>query len=307
MNGHNFRMPARRCATVAAATVLAAGPVTPAIAHSGHASADHGRASATVLRTGLDVSLLNREVDVPLTVTLDEVRAPRSAGRTALSARLDGVNGGQPFSVLRADVAKADATVTAGRSEGTVNLTHARVHLPGLPLLSVIELDQVTARATCEAGKAPVAVADVPGAVTVLGKKVTLSAGGPTHVRVPGVGEVRLDLSKRETTSRTAAATALQLTVSVNPLKLNVAQVEGTLTLANATCETPSPTPTAPATAAPTTAASTTDVRPQGAPAAKSDLAETGGSSLTPYLAGGSAVLLTAGGAAAAVARRRRG
>ncbi|MFE1752758.1 SCO1860 family LAETG-anchored protein [Streptomyces anandii] len=303
MNGHNFRMPARRCATVAAATVLAAGPVTPAFADSAHAAGDHGRASATVLRTGLDVSLLNRTVHVPLTVTLNEVRAPRSAERTALSARLDGVNGGEPFSVLRADVAKADATATASRSEGTVSLARARVHVPGLPLLSVIEVDQVTARATCEAGRAPVAVADVPGAVTVLGKKVTLSAGGPTRVRVPGVGEVRLDLSRRTTTSRTAAATALQLTVSVNPLKLNVAEVEGTLTLADATCETPTPapTPTAPAPAAPTP-----DVRPQGARAARTDLAETGGSSLTPYLAGGSAVLLTAGGAAVAAARRRR-
>ncbi|MFF9409621.1 SCO1860 family LAETG-anchored protein [Streptomyces anandii] len=303
MNGHNFRMPARRWATVAAATVLAAGPVTPAFADSAHPAGDHGRASATVLRTGLDVSLLNRTVNVPLTVTLNEVRAPRSAERTALSARLDGVNGGKPFSVLRADVAKADATATASRSEGRVSLAHARVHVPGLPLLSVIEVDQVTARATCEAGRAPVAVVDVPGAVTVLGKKVTLSAGGPTRVRVPGVGEVRLDLSKRATTSRTAAATALQLTVSVNPLKLNVAEVEGTLTLANATCETPTPapTPTAPATAAPAP-----DVKPQGAPAARTDLAETGGSSLTPYLAGGSAVLLTAGGAAVAAARRRR-
>ncbi|CAM5723232.1 hypothetical protein SCANM63S_07588 [Streptomyces canarius] len=56
---------------------------------------------------------------------------------------------------------------------------------------------------------------------------------------MPGVGEVRLDLSRRSTTTRTAAATALELTVSVNPLKLNVADVEGTVTLARATCESP--------------------------------------------------------------------
>ena len=56
---------------------------------------------------------------------------------------------------------------------------------------------------------------------------------------MPGVGEVRLDLAKTEQTSRTAAATALELKVSVNPLKLNVAEVEGTVTLAEATCETP--------------------------------------------------------------------
>ena len=58
-------------------------------------------------------------------------------------------------------------------------------------------------------------------------------------MQVPGVGEVSLDLSKTTTTSRTAAAVALQLKVSVNPFHLNVADVEGEVTLAKATCETP--------------------------------------------------------------------
>ncbi|MYS56662.1 hypothetical protein GTW46_42560, partial [Streptomyces sp. SID6013] len=174
---------------------------------------DHGRASATVLRTGLDVSLLDKTVNVPLAVTLNEVQAPESAERTALTARLDGVDGGKPFSVLRADVAEAKATAGAGKSEGTTTLARARLHVPGLPLLSVIEVQEVTSTATCEAGKKPVADADLLGPVTVLGKKVTLTAGGTTDVKVPGVGEVRLDLSKTETTSRTAAATALELSV----------------------------------------------------------------------------------------------
>ncbi|MGX4692958.1 SCO1860 family LAETG-anchored protein [Streptomyces sp. JNUCC 63] len=302
MNGHTFRMPARRCVTVAAATVLAAGPVTLAGAGSAHATgAQDGRAGASVLRTGLDVSLLNKTVNVPLAVSLDEVQAPQSAEQTALTARLDGVDGGKPFSVLRADVAKADATVSADKAEGAVDLAHAELHVPGLPLLSVIEVDQVTSRATCETGKPPVATSNVLGPVTVLGKRVTVTPGGTTDVQVPGVGEVRLDLSKRETTSRTAAATALELKVSVNPLKLNVAEVEGTLTLARATCESP----TAPEeSAAPPAAA---DVKPQSAPAAKHDLAETGSNSLTPYLAGGSAVLLALGGGAVALARKRRG
>lgn len=303
MNGHTFRMPACRCAAVAAATALAAGPAMLASASPAHATADHGRASASVLRTGLDVSLLNKTVDVPLTVSLNEVQAPRSAHRTALTAHLDGVDGGKPFSVLRADVAKADATVSASRAEGTVDLAHARIHVPGLPLLSVIQVDQVTSRATCEAGKAPVATSNVLGAVTVLGKKVTLSAGGPTDVKVPGVGEVRLNLAERETTSRTAAATALELKVSINPLKLNVADVEGTLTLARTTCESPAAPEQSPA--APADPGN--DVEPQNAAAAKPDLAETGGSSLTPYLAAGSVVLLAAGGGVVAMLRRRRG
>ncbi|MFF3505129.1 SCO1860 family LAETG-anchored protein [Streptomyces sp. NPDC003247] len=238
MNGNTFRMPARRCATVVAVTALAAGPAALAGAPSAHAT-DEGSASAVVLRTGLDVSLLDKTVDVPLTVSLNEVRAPRSARRTALTVDLDGVDGGRPFSVLRADAAEAKATVEGGRAEASTRLARARVHVPGLPLLSLVEIEAVSAKAVCEAGRTPVATSTPLGAVTVLGKRVTLSAGGPTDVKVPGVGEVRLDLSRHATTSRTAAATALELMVSVDPSNLNVAEVTGTVTLAQATCEAP--------------------------------------------------------------------
>ncbi|MFF7602023.1 SCO1860 family LAETG-anchored protein [Streptomyces mirabilis] len=300
----NFRMPARRFTATAAATVLAAGPMVLAGAGSAHATADHGRASAVVLRTGLDVSLLNKTVNVPLAVSLNEVRAPQSAERTALTVRLDGVDGGQPFSVLRADVASAKATVSASGAEASTNLTHARIHVPGLPLLSLIEVGQVTSKATCEAGRKPVASATLLGGVTVLGKKVTLTVGGPTEVKVPGVGEVRLDFSKTRTTSRTAAASALELHVSVNPLKLNVADVEGTLTLGSVTCESPSAAPVSTPASAPASV-SAPDIKPQGAPA-ESGLAETGGTSTTPFVVGGAVVLLAAGGAAVALGRRHR-
>ncbi|WP_324785444.1 SCO1860 family LAETG-anchored protein [Streptomyces sp. H51] len=306
MNGNSFRMPARRLATVTAVTALAAGPAAMAGSGSAHATADHGRASAVVLRTGLDVGLLDKTVHVPLTVSLNQVEAPRSARKTALTARLDGVDGGKPFSVLSAEVADAQATVTADRAEGSTTLAHARLHVPGLPLLSLVEVQQVTAKATCEAGKAPVASANLLGAVTVLGKKITLTPGGPTNVEVPGIGEVRLDLSQKRTTSRTAAATALRLKVSVNPLKLNVAEVEGTLTLAEATCEAPPAPAGQSADPAPQSPDPAGDVRPQGAPAREAGLAETGGSSATPYVAGGALVLVAAGGGALALARRRR-
>ncbi|WP_225809099.1 SCO1860 family LAETG-anchored protein [Streptomyces spinosus] len=302
MNSNNFRMSARRLTVLATATALASAPVVLGGAGAAHATGAHGRASAVVLRTGLGVSLLDKTVNVPLAVSLNEVQAPRSAGRTALSARLDGVNGGKPFTVLGADVAQARATATARRAEGSVRVVHAELHVPGLPLLSLIKADTITARATCEAGRAPVASANVLGAVTVLGKRVTLTAGGPTEVKVPGVGEVRLDLSRRSTTTRTAAATALELKVYVNPLKLNVADVEGTVTLAKATCESPV---TPPATTPAPSHDPAAGPRPQGAPAA-ADLAETGGSSATPYIAGGALALLLAGGGAVAVARRRK-
>lgn len=119
-------------------------------------------------------------------------------------------------------------------------------------------------------------------------------------MKVPGVGEVRLDLGERGTTSRTAAATALELTVSINPLNLNVAEVTGTVTLAEATCETPAGR----GGEASSSAEPVGDVKAQGAPA-EVGLAETGGSSMTPYVAGGAVALLAAGGGAVALTRRR--
>ncbi|MGW1719235.1 SCO1860 family LAETG-anchored protein [Streptomyces sp. NPDC002156] len=293
MNANNFRLPARRLATVAAATALAAGPASLA-----HATEDQGRASAVVLRTGLNVSLLNKSVNVPLEVALNEVQAPQSAEQTALTAKLDGVDGGKPFTVLGAEVAEAKATVTEGRAEASTTLAHAKLHVPGLPLLSLIEVEQVTSKATCVAGEKPVATANLLGSVTALGKKVTLTPSGPVEVKVPAVGEVTLALSQTETTTRTAAATALELKVSVNPLDLNVAEVEGTVTLAKATCEAPEEQATTPASPTPAS-----NVKPQGAQA-EEGLAETGGSSTTPYLAGGALALLAAGAGAVALARR---
>ncbi|WP_405772139.1 LPXTG cell wall anchor domain-containing protein [Actinacidiphila glaucinigra] len=323
-------MPARRpaaalgAAVALAAGALALGPATPAAA-SGGTHGSSGKAGAVVLRTGLDVSLLRKSVDVPLNLTLNEVHAPASADETALTATLDGVDRGRPFSVLRADVATARATADRHKAEGYARLVKARVNLPGLPLLGLVKADVISARATCVAGRKPVADVEMPGHVVVLGKRVAVSAGGTTLVKVPGVGEVRLDLAKKTVTSRSAAATALELSVEVNPLKLGVAEVSGTVTLAGATCETPrrgghggggghhggggnggegsgggeepqtggeseQPTPSA----EPSESARA-DQSPQAAPAATGDLAETGSSSMTPYLAGGSVLLFAAG------------
>ncbi|WP_258050156.1 SCO1860 family LAETG-anchored protein [Streptomyces finlayi] len=311
MNSNTFRLAA--LAVAAAPVVLLV--AVPAQAAPATTVTGDGKASAVVLRTALDVSLVNKTVNVPLRATLNEVRAPASAEETALSVRLDGVDGGNPFSLLKADVATAKATVDEHRAEGRSNLAKATVHVPGLPLLSLIEVEKVTSSAVCEVGRKPVAESNVLGHVSVLGKKVTLTAGGTTDVQVPGVGEVTLDLSRTTTTSRTAAAVALQLKVSVNPLELNVAEVYGEVTLAEATCETPKAPEKPSDTTGGTTGGSTGgssggEVKPQTgsdpAPAAeKPNLAETGGSSTTPYIAGGAALLLAVGAAATVVARRR--
>ncbi|MFE8987499.1 SCO1860 family LAETG-anchored protein [Streptomyces collinus] len=305
MNSLSVRKPALRLVTVATATALAAGPLALTGVSTAHAADDHGRASAAVLRTDLDVSPMNKPVNLPLAVSLNDVQAPQSAEKTTLTATLDAVDGGRPFSVLRAEVADAKATTTPMKAEGITTLAHARLHVPGLPLLSLIEVEKVTARATCEVGESPVATTDLPGSVTVLGKHVALTGQGPAEVKVPGVGEVRLDLDNTRTTARNAAATALELKVSVDPLKQNVAEVDGTVTLAEAACRTPRPeaaaqppaeqsAPSAPAAA----------VEPQGAPA-ETNLAETGGSSATPYLVGLAIALLAVGGGVLSRVRRR--
>ncbi|WP_432074286.1 SCO1860 family LAETG-anchored protein [Streptomyces wuyuanensis] len=304
MKSNTFRMPVRRSTAAVAAAALAVGPVALAAPARATGGGD-GRSSAVVLRTGLDVSLLDKSVQVPLKTSLNEVQAPASAEKTALAVQLEGVDQGKPFNVLQAEVASAKATADREGAEGRVELAHAKVHVPGLRRLSLIEVGQVTSEAVCEVGKKPVARSNLLGTVTVLGKKTTLTTGGPTEVGVPGVGVVTLDLSRTATTSRTAAATALELKVSVNPLKLNVAEVDGTLTLAEATCETPSgePVEEPPATTAP-------DIKPQTSgeaakPPATDDLAATGGDASTPWFAAGSVVLLALGGGAVALSRRR--
>ncbi|HEY9438672.1 MAG TPA: SCO1860 family LAETG-anchored protein [Streptomyces sp.] len=372
MNSNTFRLAA--LAAVAGPVALLA--AVPAQANTATAPAtrhhDGGKASAVVLRTALEVSLLHHSAHVPLNATLNEVQAPASAEKTALSVRLDGVERGREVRVLRADVATAEATADRHRARGYSNLVKARVHVPGLPLLSLIEVEKATSKAYCEAGKRPVAESNVLGHVSVLGKRVRLSAGGTTRVAVPGVGVVTLDLSKTATTSRTAAATALRLGVYVKPLDLNVARVKGEVTLAEATCETPrsrhdrdtgsdtgsdagtnggteqggsdgSGTDTGGSADQGTTGTSTgagdkgtagtatgdqgatgTDVSDKGSAAdkgdsgvkaqsgtdaarsgAKDNLAETGSSSTTPYIAGGAALLLAAGAGVTVLARKR--
>ncbi|MFI1717169.1 SCO1860 family LAETG-anchored protein [Streptomyces sp. NPDC053513] len=323
MNSNTFRLPVRRSAAAATVAALAVGPVLLA-APAAHATGGEGRSTAVVLRAGLDVSLLGKTVDVPVRTSLNEVEAPASEHETALSVKVRGAEGGKPVDLLRADVATADATVDEKKAEGHVNLVKARVHVPGLPLLSLVEVEKVTSKALCEVGKKPVAESDVLGHVTVFGKKTTLTAGGRTQVAVPGVGQVTLDLSRTSTTSRTAAATALELKVEVDPLKLGVAAVDGTVTLAEATCETPEGTaPTQKPTQKPTDRptqkpserpAQQPSARPSDAGGIKTNnggttptehLAETGGSSTTPYIAAGALALLVAGGGALAVTRSR--
>ncbi|MFD6228492.1 SCO1860 family LAETG-anchored protein [Streptomyces sp. NPDC060232] len=316
MNSNTFRVPAAVLLATGAVALLTA---PPASATGGTPAGGEGRSGAVVLRTGLDVGLLNKTVHVPLKATLNEVSAPATAEKTALTVTLDGVEGNKPVSVLRADVATSKATADRTKAEAEANLAKARVHVPGLPLLSLIEVEKVASKAVCEVGKKPVASANVLGTVTALGKKVTLSAGGPTKVEVPGVGMVSMELSGTQTTSATAAAAALRLKVAVNPLNLNVAQVDGEIVLAEAHCESPKgPAPTAKAPEQPDIKTQTgtgtgTTAGPgsgsgsgSGSGTTDANLAETGGGSLTPFITGGALTLIVLGGGALFLTRRAK-
>ncbi|WBB60106.1 hypothetical protein O7599_31965 [Streptomyces sp. WMMC500] len=314
-------------ATVATAAALATCPalLLAAPAHADDtdpAPARTGSADASVLRADLDVSLLDRTVQVPVLATLNEVRLPAgghdsgAADKTALDVRVDGLaaegaehpDGAEAVTLARAEVATADATVDEDGAEASSHLARAEVHVPGLPALSLIKVEEVTSEAVCAVGEKPVAESDTLGSVTVLGKRVTVTVGGePTVVTVPGVGEVSLGFSQTETTRSAASAAALRLQVSVNPLKLNVAEVAGEVTLVEAACETPAggtDTPEEPGDRPQGDAEPVQDAKPAD-PGYERRLAETGGSSATPYLVGGAVLLVGLGLAGVVLARLR--
>ncbi|MCQ4080779.1 LPXTG cell wall anchor domain-containing protein [Streptomyces sp. RB6PN25] len=319
-------MPARRsAAAIGAAVGLAAGALalTPSAQAASPASSGDGRATATVLRANLDASLLQDKANVPLHAVLDDVHAPADAHQNTLNAKVQApVNGGQ-FNILTADVAAASATADQQKTEGYANLVNAKVELPGLPE-PVLQAKVLTARATCVAGEHPTANASLLKLV-VLGKAQEVKVGQTITVPVPGVGQVSVDLTTTNTTSSTAAATALGLHISVNPLKAGIADLEGNVTLAHATCEAPSGGgstggstgggSTSGSTGGGNTSGGSTSGASQGASSGTTagstagtgeHLAETGASSNTPYIAGGAVALVVAGGAVVYVTRRRR-
>ncbi|MGY1453056.1 SCO1860 family LAETG-anchored protein [Streptomyces sp. SS8] len=224
--------------------LLAAAALVGVTAAPANAAGDEGSASAAVLRASLELSLLKGGAAVPLKTELNAVRAPRSAEETLLEARVDGVHGGKPFTMLDAKAATSRATVGEERAEGYSNLAEAKVYLPGMAkripgTKPLVYVEKVTSEAVCEAGAEPTARSLFVGRVEVLGEKVAVKAGGTTSVRVDGVGTVELKLAETVTTARTAAATALRLDVAVNPANLGVAEVKGRVTLVEASCETP--------------------------------------------------------------------
>jgi hypothetical protein len=312
-------------ALVGAAEPASAAPAGPALPGTAYAS------TATI---GLDVRLLHG-IDVPVDVSLNAVHAPESADEHLLTATVQGMQGGgAPQTLLDAGAGHSSAVVDQQGARAATDLVTAVVRVPGLLAKSVVALDEVRSRADCPAHGKPSAEVDVLGDVSILGTKVTLTAAGPTHVELPGIGMVDVQFSKKTVTSSSAAATALAITVSIDPGKLNVVRVLGTVELGNVHCSmggsgggggiptgapttaSDGPATTAPPTAPPTGPAPTatapgatgpTATAPAVVPAAAvSKLAETGGGSSAPLIGGAALLLVGVGASAVALTRRRR-
>ncbi|SEK95622.1 LAETG motif-containing sortase-dependent surface protein [Streptacidiphilus jiangxiensis] len=229
LSRRRFAMPFAVSGALAAVSLLG-------VAEPAHATGGSGTAAATTAEVALDVKLLN-SVDIPVDVSLNKLTAPASRSGAALTAVVgSGVEADRPVNLLMAQVGQTDATVDAHGSHAAVNLVDAHLHLPGLPLTDLLGVRAVSAVADCPAHGMPTASAELAGEVTVLGLHVHLSVDGVTKVPVPALGEVDLKLSQHSTTSDSAAATALELDVNVNPLALNVAAVSGKIVLADVSC-----------------------------------------------------------------------
>ncbi|MER7671112.1 SCO1860 family LAETG-anchored protein [Kitasatospora sp. NPDC096128] len=295
-------------------TLLTAGPVQAAPAAPA-VTPSPGKARAVTAELALDVSLLNKAVDVPVDIALNKVETPEQREGSVLTAKVAGVDQAGPVELVKADIGKSVTRVDAKGATASVKLVNADVHAPGLPATALLGLEAMSAEATCPVDGQPTADVVAPARLTVLGKPVTVGLYGPTTVDVPLVGSVSVEFSKKNTTTTTAAASALEVKVEVNPLNLNVAKVTGTITVASVSCEKPSgPAATDTPSAAPTSAPAAQPVAdattsraavPQAAVEKPERLATTGGSGATGPLAAGAAALV-AGGAAALWATRRR-
>ncbi|MDR3031829.1 MAG: LPXTG cell wall anchor domain-containing protein [Kitasatospora sp.] len=301
-------------ASALAATALAVALPLPAAfaTEAGGTPAQPGKASAVTAQLALDVTLLNT-VNVPVDVALNKVESPAQRDGAMLTAKVDGVDGGRPVTLVKAEVGASVTKADDKLATASVKLVNADVHVPGLPLTTLLGLEAMSAEANCPVDGQPTANVTAPARLTVLGRSVTVGLNSPTHVDVPAIGTVDVEFAKKTVTSSTAAASALEVKIALNPLNLNVAKVNGTVTVASVSCRKPVPAvvPAVASSPAPSTAPSGPASAPASAQnravpkAAGEELAYTGSSGSTVLAAGGG-TLLVAGGAAVWMTRRRR-
>lgn len=284
MSTHLFSSQARRAALVGGATLLVGGALFASPASAAPATDGQGKASATAARADLDVSVADA-AKVPVHLSLNHVTAPRKAEKKLLSTEIKGAHNGQPVQLVKADVAHAQADANAEAAKGNVKLANVQAFSPGLPGKALLSAKLLTADANCTPGQKPTATSEIAD-VMVLGKPVKVDAPSQ-KIELPALGTVDVALKETSTTSNSGAATALKLSYEINPAKLNVVKASGEIVLSEASCQTPAgagqgeePAPNEPA--------------PQNN---EDGLAETGGSSATPIIAGVGGLLVAGGGA----------
>lgn len=279
--------------------------------------------------------------DVPVKKSLNDLSAPGDAQQTLLTAEVNGVNKGQPTTLVKDKVAHSSIKADGHRSVGHAKLVGVRAYAPGLPDTPLLAADLLKATASCETGKKPTAKAALADNVTVLGKPVPVNGPGDQHVEVPGVGTVDLVLENATTTDSTGAAAALRLKYTVTPAKLGVVKASGETVLAEATCAMPgvssadhdgsdgsgasgdgsgSGRAEGGSSDGQSSAESAGSKSAEGAESSVAagnqpntqtgddglNLAETGGNSATPVIAGVGGALILGGAAAVYLMRRRR-
>ncbi|BFV56740.1 hypothetical protein KCMC57_up18440 [Kitasatospora sp. CMC57] len=292
----------RASAAIVATTALTAALVLPAAAQAAEPSP--GKAAAVTAELDLNVALIGATAAVPVRISLNKVESPASLNGSVLTTKVDGVDQGRPVTLIRADVGRSTTRADATGAAAKVELVDADVRAPGLLGAALLQLEALSAEVTCPVDGPPTAKVNSPARITVLGKAVTLGVNGPTHVEVPGVGAVDVQLSRRTTTSTTAAASALEVALDVNPLQLNVAKVTGRITIASVSCEKPVPAGTP--TPAPTPARANRAVPAVASESPGGRVLATTGSSGTGTVLATSGALLAVGAAALWTTRRRR-
>ena len=245
----------RRRAPVAVAAALLLAVVV--LVGGPPAGAAPGDASAFGLSADLDISVLGVDADIAGTlgaVSVNEASVPPT--QTAALVGADAILSTVPVAAyLQASAISTGAsTDPATGSSAYAEVADAQLAIAALPVVGELLIDGdgtvLRAEADCPAGGTPTATADETLTLLVAGISVDLTADVDAVVDLSAAGidgTVTLDLNQTVVTSDTAAATVLQLSVTLSALAGTVT-VAGDVTLASASCESvavaPAPTTT---------------------------------------------------------------
>ena len=231
-------MRRRTLASLAALVLTAA-----AVLGAAPAGAAPGDAAATGLTADLDATIAGVAADVSGSV--GAVTAPPSSSSELVGA--DATLGSAALE-LSASAVSTDATSEPGiGSSAFAEVADVQLDAPVLtPIIGGLLLDGsgtvIRAEADCPVGSAPTASVSDDITLSIAGVDVVVDADGSAEVDLLGVGgavigTVTLQLDETTTTSTTAAAVAVQLDLTVD--LVGTAVIEGSVTVAQASCETP--------------------------------------------------------------------